>query len=76
MIEQCPYAWPRNVLGWPGVNVPAGLIDPDSTGRPLPPRAQLLGQAHSEPLLLSLTAQLEADQRWHERRPPASASAP
>ncbi len=25
MIAACPYAWPWNVLGWPGVNVPAGF---------------------------------------------------
>ncbi|WP_372352246.1 hypothetical protein [Streptomyces sp. KL116D] len=59
------YAWPWNVLGWPGVNVPAGLV-----GDGLPVGAQLLGPAHSEPLLISLAAQLEADQRWFERRPP------
>ncbi|MCQ4211254.1 amidase [Streptomyces longispororuber] len=66
MIAACPYAWPWNVLGWPGVNVPAGLV-----GDGLPVGAQLLGPAHSEPLLISLAAQLEADQRWFERRPPA-----
>lgn len=65
MIAACPYAWPWNVLGWPGVNVPAGLV-----GDGLPVGAQLLGPAHSEPLLISLAAQLEADQRWFERRPP------
>jgi amidase len=65
MIAHCPYAWPWNVLGWPGVNVPAGLT---STG--LPVGAQLLGPASAEPLLVSLAAQLEADQRWFERRPP------
>ncbi|MFF4961467.1 amidase [Streptomyces sp. NPDC001222] len=65
MIAACPYAWPWNVLGWPGVNVPAGFV-----GEGLPVGAQLLGPAHSEPLLVSLAAQLEADVRWHERRPP------
>lgn len=64
MIAHCPYAWPWNVLGWPGVNVPAGFTD---AGLPL--GAQLLGPAGSEPLLISLAAQLEADQRWHERWP-------
>ena len=35
----------------------------------LPVGAQLLGPANSEPLLISLAAQLEADQRWYERWP-------
>ena len=65
MIAACPYAWPWNVLGWPGVNVPAGFV-----GEGLPVGAQLLGPANSEPLLVSLAAQLEADLRWHERWPP------
>ncbi|MES5817783.1 amidase [Streptomyces sp. RG80] len=65
MIAACPYAWPWNVLGWPGVNVPAGLV-----GEGLPVGAQLLGPANSEPLLLSLAAQLEAELRWHEAWPP------
>ncbi|MDQ0947808.1 amidase [Streptomyces phaeochromogenes] len=64
MIAACPYAWPWNVLGWPGVNVPAGFVDGS-----LPVGAQLLGPANSEPLLVSLAAQLEADQRWYERWP-------
>ncbi|MET9971085.1 amidase [Streptomyces sp. NPDC006356] len=64
MIAACPYAWPWNVLGWPGVNVPAGFVDG------LPIGAQLLGPANSEPLLISLAAQLEADLRWHELWPP------
>ncbi|MFH9547989.1 amidase [Streptomyces sp. NPDC017435] len=64
MIAACPYAWPWNVLGWPGVNVPAGFT-PDG----LPVGAQLLGPANSEPLLISLAAQLEAELRWHERWP-------
>ncbi|MFE6287224.1 amidase [Streptomyces sp. NPDC057877] len=65
VITACPYAWPWNVLGWPGVGVPAGF-----TGDGLPVGAQLLGPAHSEPLLVSLAAQLEAELRWHERWPP------
>ncbi|WP_433858914.1 amidase [Streptomyces kronopolitis] len=65
MIAACPYAWPWNVLGWPGVSVPAGF----SAGG-LPLGAQLLGPAHAEPLLISLAAQLEDALRWHERRPP------
>ncbi|MEW2048184.1 amidase [Streptomyces sp. NPDC005476] len=64
MIAACPYAWPWNVLGWPGVNVPAGF-----TPEGLPVGAQLLGPANSEPLLISLAAQLEAELRWHERWP-------
>ncbi|MBC9725989.1 amidase [Streptomyces sp. TRM68367] len=61
MIAACPYAWPWNVLGWPGVNVPAGFVDGG-----LPVGAQLLGPAGSEPLLIQLAAQLEAELRWHE----------
>jgi amidase len=65
IVAACPYAWPWNVLGWPGLNVPAGL-----TAAGLPVGAQLLGPAHSEPRLLALGAQLEAEERWFERRPP------
>ncbi|GGW97218.1 amidase [Streptomyces chartreusis] len=64
MIAACPYAWPWNVLGWPGVNVPAGFADG------LPVGGQLLGPANSEPLLISLAAQLETELRWHELWPP------
>ncbi|MET7733072.1 amidase [Streptomyces sp. NPDC005402] len=70
MIAACPYAWPWNVLGWPGVNVPAGFV-----GGGLPVGAQLLGPANSEPLLLSLAAQLEAELRWHELWPEPHVSA-
>ncbi|MFE3517657.1 amidase [Streptomyces sp. NPDC059166] len=65
MTAACPYAWPWNVLGWPGVNVPAGF-----TRDGLPLGAQLLGPSRSEARLISLAAQLEADRRWHEHRPP------
>ncbi|MFF2729623.1 amidase [Streptomyces sp. NPDC058008] len=65
MTSACPYAWPWNVLGWPGVNVPAGF-----TRDGLPLGAQLLGPSRSEARLISLAAQLEADRRWYEQRPP------
>jgi amidase len=64
VISACPYAWPWNVLGWPAMNVPAGL-----TPEGLPVGAQLLGPEDGEELLISLAAQLEGVARWHERRP-------
>ena len=64
IVGACPYAWPWNVLGWPAVNVPAGFTDDG-----LPLGAQLLGPANGEPRLIALAAQLEAVERWHERRP-------
>ncbi len=65
MTAACPYTWPWNVLGWPGISIPAGL-----TAEGLPVGAQLLGPYGSEPLLIALAAQLECRERWHERRPP------
>ncbi|HYH62049.1 MAG TPA: amidase [Solirubrobacterales bacterium] len=66
IVGACPYAWPWNVIGWPGVNVPAGLTDEG-----LPVGVQLLGPANTEALLISLAAELEAEERWQDRRPPA-----
>jgi amidase len=71
IVAACPYAWPWNILGWPGLNIPAGLT-PDG----LPLGAQLLGPANSEALLLKLAAQLESERPWHERRPPAGLRSP
>ncbi|MGW1228310.1 amidase [Streptomyces sp. NPDC002530] len=68
IAEACPYAWPWNVLGWPGINVPAGF-----TPGGLPVGAQLLGPSRSEETLISLAAQLEADLRWADHRPPGFA---
>lgn len=65
VIAACPYAWPWNVVGWPAINIPAGVTD-DS----LPIGATLLGPANSEPLLISLAAQLETVRNWHQERPP------
>ncbi|MDF3291641.1 amidase [Streptomyces silvisoli] len=64
MVAACPYAWPWNALGWPAVNVPAGLT-PDG----LPVGAQLLGPDSGEELLISLAAQLEAELRWPRLHP-------
>ncbi|MEC3952742.1 amidase [Nocardia sp. CDC153] len=60
----CPYTWPWNVLGWPAVNVPSGFT---ATG--LPVGSQLMGPANSEPLLVSVAAQLESELSWHKTRP-------
>jgi amidase len=68
MAGACPYAWPWNVLGWPGVSVPAGLT---ATGLPI--GAQLLGRENDEVTLLALAAQLEGIERWAGRRPSALA---
>lgn len=65
IVGACPYAWPWNVLGWPGVNVPAGLTDEG-----LPIGAQLLGPGGSESRLIALASQLESVERWDEQRPP------
>jgi amidase len=70
MAAACPYAWPWNVLGWPGVSVPAGV-----TGDGLPFGVQLLGPANTEGRLLSLAAQLERVERWHERVAPLALDA-
>jgi amidase len=76
----CPFAFAWNVVGWPGLSVPAGF-----TAAGLPIGAQLLGQENDEATLLALGGQLEAaaDGEWTKRRPavtaanaPAAISAP
>ncbi|MGP3689679.1 amidase [Streptomyces sp. IBSNAI002] len=62
MIAACPYAWTWNVLGWPGVNIPAGFTEDG-----LPMGAQLLGPANAEPTLLGLAAQVESAEGWAAR---------
>ncbi len=71
MVAACPYTWPWNVLGWPAMSVPAGFT---SAGAPV--GAQLVGPEGTETLLISLAAQLEERERWHEHRPPTSVYAP
>jgi amidase len=64
MIKACPVTWPWNLLGWPSINVPAGF-----TSDGLPIGVQLMGPANSEPLLISLAAELEAINGWVIRQP-------
>ncbi|KUI38312.1 amidase [Mycobacterium sp. GA-2829] len=64
MIKACPVTWPWNLLGWPSVNVPAGF-----TSDGLPIGVQLMGPEGSEPLLISLAAELEAVSGWVRRQP-------
>ena len=64
IVKACPYTWPWNVLGWPAVNVPAGFTEDG-----LPIGVQLMGRPGSEPLLVSLAAQLEAELAWDQRTP-------
>jgi len=64
MIRACPATWPWNLLGWPSINVPAGF-----TYGGLPIGVQLMGPADSEPLLISLAAELEALNGWAMRQP-------
>jgi len=64
MIRACPATWPWNLLGWPSINVPAGF-----TSDGLPIGVQLMGPAESEPLLISLAAELEAVSGWVAKQP-------
>ena len=64
MIAACPVTFPWNVLGWPSINIPAGF-----TADGLPIGVQLMGPANSEPLLISLAAELEAINGWADKQP-------
>jgi amidase len=50
----CPFAFAWNVVGWPGISVPAG-----HTSDGLPIGAQLLGRENDEATLLSLASSIE-----------------
>src|SRR5829696_1001335 len=65
MSRVYPFTGIWNMTGQPAISIPA---PPTSEG--LPVGAQLVGPADSEPLLLSVAAQLERELGWPDRRPP------
>jgi len=62
-----PFTTPWNLTGQPAAAVPAGF---SLEGLPL--SVQLVGRPGAETTLLSLSAQLEAERPWDDRRPPVS----
>jgi amidase len=65
MTAVYPFGVIWNMTGQPAAAVPAGLTDDG-----LPIAVQLVGRMGAEATLLSLSAQIEAERRWPERRPP------
>lgn len=61
--HHCPYAFPWNVTGWPGISVPAG-----TTTAGLPIGAQLLAGECGEGTLLALAGQLDRERESGESR--------
>jgi amidase len=66
----CPFAFAWNVVGWPGISVPAGL-----TASGLPIGAQLLGRENDEATLLSLAGSVERAAGGWQRSPQAARAA-
>ncbi len=62
-----PFTTPWNLTGQPAAAVPAGF---SSEG--MPRSVQLVGRPADETTLLSLSAQLEAERPWADRRPRVS----
>jgi amidase len=67
LISVYPYAVAWNMTGQPAASVPAGTA---GDGRPI--AVQLVGRPGDEATLLSLAAQIQAERRWPELRPPLS----
>jgi amidase len=63
-VRFVPFAGPYNHTGQPAASVPATW-----TADGFPVGAQLIAPRDGEPLLLSLSAQLEGALRWTDRRP-------
>jgi amidase len=63
-VRFVPFAAPYNHTGQPAASVPAAW-----TADGFPVGAQLVAPRDGEPLLLSLSAQLEGALRWTDRRP-------
>src|SRR4051794_20429700 len=62
--EITPFTTPWNILGQPAASLPAVVTDGG-----VPIGVQLIGRPNDEATLLSLSAQLEAEIGWPERRP-------
>src|SRR6201999_1545943 len=62
-----PYCVPGTHTGNPPMSIPFGL---GADGMPL--AIQVIGRPHSESLLISLAAQIEAERPWADLRPPIS----
>jgi amidase len=67
MVRAHPFALEWNLTGQPSISVPAGASEDG-----LPIGMQLVGRHNEEATLLGLAAQLEAELRWTDRRPPVS----
>jgi len=67
MAQVYPFALEWNLTGHPSLSVPAGMSEDG-----LPIGMQLVGRHGEEATLLALAAQLEAELRWTDRRPPLS----
>jgi amidase len=67
MAQAYPFAAEWNLTGHPAVSIPGGRSEDG-----LPLGVQLVGRHGEEAMLLSLAAQLEAELRWTEHRPPVS----
>ena len=67
MSRTYPYTGPWNHIGNPAASVPIGF-----SKRGMPLAVQLVGRPNDEATLLSLAAQLEAEQPWADKRPPLS----
>jgi amidase len=70
MFAFAPLACLANISGFPALTLPFGA---DADGLPLP--VQLMAPMGHEPLLLSLAARLEAEERWQHRFPVAGLAA-
>jgi amidase len=65
MAQAYPFCLEWNLTGQPSVSVPTGTSE---DGMPI--GVQLVGRHGEEATLLGLAAQLEAELRWTDRRPP------
>ncbi len=67
MVPAYPYSAIWNATGQPAAAVPSGF-----TADGLPLGAQLIGPSGGDATLISLAAQIEAERRWADHRPPVS----